>query len=88
MAITLKEQAQSLYDEFAVILHPLYHELAIHMKDGRQIKIKCKQAKECAKKAAEIIRDNCDPGVWGFWNEVIVQIDKINEEDKKEDISE
>ena len=53
--MTPKEKAYEIYEKFAEIFHPLYHEMAIHLKDGQQIKIKCKQAKKCALLAVETV---------------------------------
>ena|ERR1035437_1290256 len=96
--LTTKEQAQKLYDDFSVIFHPLYHDMAIHVK-GEKFQIRCKQAKECALVAAKthIYSENNSPfnemENWKednkYWNEVISEIDKIEmPTDKKDEIKE
>lgn len=56
--LTPKEQAKKLYEEFALIFHPLYHDAAIHLLSGEIIGIRCRTAKTCAMKAAETVRDS------------------------------
>ena len=71
--MTPKEKAQKIYDDFALIYHPLHWDMKVR---------NCKQAKQCSIQCVENIKQENQydqSTIDGYWGEVIEEIKNIGE---------